>query len=52
MRYLSKTIFTGSLLSLIAAVTPAQVARKPATTADSSLVAERGAKLAETGHCA
>ncbi len=52
MRYLSKTILTGSLLSLIAIVTQAQVAKKPAAAADSSLAAERGAKLAETGHCA
>jgi tetratricopeptide (TPR) repeat protein len=52
MRYLSKTILTGFLLALIAAVTQAQVAKKPATTSDSSSVAARGAKLAETGHCA
>jgi len=36
----------------MAVLSTAQVAKKPATTADSSLVAERGAKLAETGHCA
>src|SRR5713226_10001649 len=46
-----KTVLTGFLLALIAATTQGQVARKPATTADFS-VAERGAKLAETGHCA
>src|SRR5258708_32644547 len=51
MSDLSKTILTGFLLALITAATQGQVARKPATTADSS-VAERGAKLAETGHCA
>src|SRR5437667_12564936 len=51
MRDTSKTILTGFLLLLIAAAIQAQVARKPATTADSS-VAARGVKLAETGHCA
>jgi tetratricopeptide (TPR) repeat protein len=52
MRNLAKAISTGVLLALIAVLSPAQVGKKPATTADSSLVAERGAKLAETGHCA
>src|SRR5260370_4255861 len=52
MRYLSKTFLTGSLVSLLTFVTQAQVSKKPATTADSSLVAMHGAKLAETGHCA
>jgi tetratricopeptide (TPR) repeat protein len=52
MRDLLRTILTGFLLGPIAAVTQAQVARKPATTADSTAAAERGAKLAETGHCA
>ncbi len=52
MRDLSKTILTGFLLLLTSAVTQAQVAKKPAAAADSSVVAERGAKLAETGHCA
>jgi tetratricopeptide (TPR) repeat protein len=51
MRDLSKAILTGFLLLLTSAVTHAQVAKKPAA-ADTSLVAERGAKLAETGHCA
>src|SRR5258708_39600773 len=51
MSDLSKTILTGFLLALITAATQGQVARKPATTADFS-VAKRGAKLAETGHCA
>src|ERR1700747_887239 len=51
MRDLSKTILTCFLLLLTSAVAQAQVAKKPATTADPSLVAERGAKLAETGHC-
>ncbi len=52
MRYLSKTFLTGSLVSLFTFVTQAQLAKKPATTADSSVVAERGTKLAESGHCA
>ncbi len=52
MRDFIKSILTGILLALTAAVTQAQVARKPATTGDSSALAERGAKLAETGHCA
>src|SRR5258708_39167883 len=52
MRDLSKTILTGFLLLLTSAVTQAQVAKKPAAAADSSVVAGRGAKLAETGHCA
>jgi tetratricopeptide (TPR) repeat protein len=51
MSDLLKTIPTGFLLALVAAVTQAQVAKKPARTTDSSAVAERGAKLAETGHC-
>src|SRR5260370_12800015 len=51
MSDLLKTILTSFLLALIAAGTKAQVAKKPATTVDSS-AAERGAKLAETGHCA
>src|SRR5216684_7545060 len=51
MSDLVKTILTGFLLALIAVVTQAQVAKKPATTADSSSVAARGAQLAETGHC-
>ena len=52
MRYLSKTILTVFFLALIAGATESQVAKKAATAADSSVVAERGAKLAETGHCA
>ncbi len=52
MRDLSKKILICFLLALIAVVTPAQVAKKPTAAADSSVVAERGAKLAETGHCA
>ncbi len=52
MRNLSKTILAGFLLLLMAVLSPAQLAKKPATAADSSVVAERGAKLAETGHCA
>src|SRR2546430_7821624 len=39
-------------LALIATATQAQVARKATTTPDSSAVADHGAKLAETGHCA
>ncbi len=39
MSDLVKTILTGFLLALIAVVTQAQVAKKPATTADSSSVA-------------
>jgi tetratricopeptide (TPR) repeat protein len=45
-----KLAFAGFLLLAIAASTPAQVAKK-APTADLSVVAERGAKLAESGHC-
>src|SRR5260370_183347 len=52
MRNLSKTILAGFLLLMMAVLSPAQLAKKPATAADSSVVAERGAKLAETGHCA
>src|SRR5260370_30895330 len=52
MSNLLKAVLTCCLLALMAVVAPAQVAKKPAPTADSSLVAERGAKLAETGHCA
>ncbi len=51
MRDILRTILTSFLLALIAAITQAQVAKKPAITGDSS-AAERGAKLAETGHCA
>ena len=47
-----RTILAGFLLALIGAATQAQVAKKPAAAVDSSVVAERGAKLAETGHCA
>ncbi|PYU75153.1 MAG: hypothetical protein DMG52_08215 [Acidobacteria bacterium] len=46
------TILAGFLLALIATATQAQVARKATTTPDSSAVADHGAKLAETGHCA
>src|SRR5260370_29940205 len=52
MRNLLKAVSTGCLPARRAVVAPAKVAKNPATTADSSLVAERGAKLAETGHCA
>src|SRR6266404_3352682 len=52
MRNLLKTILTCFLFAFIASVTQAQVAKKPAAAADSSVVAGRGAKLAETGHCA
>ncbi len=52
MRDLSKTILTGFLLLLTSAVTQSQVSKKPVAAADSSVVAERGARLAETGHCA
>ena len=52
MRDLSKTVLTSFLLLLTSTVTQAQVAKKPAAAVDSSVVAERGAKLAETGHCA
>ncbi|HXM96485.1 MAG TPA: tetratricopeptide repeat protein [Candidatus Dormibacteraeota bacterium] len=41
-----------ALTSFLAASTSAQTAKKAATTADSPSMAERGAKLAETGHCA
>jgi len=51
MRDFTKTILTGFLLALIAAVTQAQVTKKPVAAAGASSVAERGAKLAETGHC-
>jgi len=51
MRDLSKTILIGFLLAPMAVITQAQVAKKPATTADSSVLALRGTKLAETGHC-
>src|SRR5437660_1725630 len=52
MRDLSKTVLTSFLLLLTSTVTQAQVAKKPAAAVDSSVVAERGAKLAETRHCA
>ena len=52
MRDLLKITLTGFLLLLTSTVTKAQVAKKPAATADASSLAERGAKLAETGHCA
>src|SRR5260370_30823735 len=51
MSDLLKTIVSSFLLALIAAGTKAQGAKTPATTVDSA-AAERGAKLAETGHCA
>ena len=52
MRNLLRTILTSLLLVLIASVTQAQLAKKPATSADSSAITERAAKLAESGHCA
>lgn len=50
MSALPKTIITGFLLALIGAVDQAQVAKKTARAVDSSMT-ERGAKLAEAGHC-
>jgi tetratricopeptide (TPR) repeat protein len=52
MREFFKTTLIGFLLALISAAAPAQVAKKAATTAVSSAVAERGAQLAESGRCA
>ena len=52
MRELIKTILTVFLFALIATQTKAQVAKKTAAPADTSSIAERGAKLAETGRCA
>jgi tetratricopeptide (TPR) repeat protein len=43
---------SGFLLASMTGVTSAQVAKKPAATVVPSSAAERGAKLAETGHCA
>lgn len=51
MSALPKTIITGFLLALIGAGTQAQVAKKTARAVDSSSMTERGAKLAEAGHC-
>lgn len=51
MSALPKTIITGFLLALIGAVDQAQVAKKTARAVDSSSMTERGAKLAEAGHC-
>src|SRR5258708_31218869 len=48
---LLKTILTSFLIALLAPGAKAKVAKKPATAGDSS-AAERGAKLAESGHCA
>jgi len=42
----------GFLLALIATPTQPQVSKKPATAADAKSMAEQGAKLAESGHCA
>lgn len=50
MSALPKTIITGFLLALIGAVDQAQVPKKTARAVDSSMT-ERGAKLAEAGHC-
>src|SRR5215472_3347416 len=52
MHELLRTIWTGFLLALTASVTWAQVAKKPAPPAESASMTERGAKLAESGHCA
>src|SRR5215472_3277625 len=52
MRDLFRTILTGAVLATIATITQAQVAKKPATSADSTAITERAAKLAESGHCA
>jgi tetratricopeptide (TPR) repeat protein len=52
MREFFKTTLIGFLLALISAAAPAQVAKKAATAAVSSAVAERGAQLAESGRCA
>jgi tetratricopeptide (TPR) repeat protein len=52
MRNLLRAILVGFLLALTATATPAQVAKKAPGTTDAFAVAERGAKLAETGHCA
>jgi tetratricopeptide (TPR) repeat protein len=51
MTDLLKTIITCFFLARICAVAQAQVAKKPIRTVDSSSMTERGAKLAETGHC-
>ena len=51
MTGLPKIIFTCFLVALIGAAAQAQVAKKAAKTLDRSSVTERGAKLAETGHC-
>ena len=52
MRELLRIIPVAFSLLLIAATAQAQVAKKTPATADTSAVAERAAKLAETGHCA
>jgi tetratricopeptide (TPR) repeat protein len=52
MSELTKFFLTGFLLALVAGVAQAQVARKAPAPADASAIAERGAKFAETGHCA
>jgi predicted Zn-dependent protease len=52
MRKLFREILVGFFLALVATAAPAQVAQKASPTANGSAVAERGAKLAETGHCA
>ena len=52
MREPLRTSLAGFLFAFIAVQTQAQVAKKPAATADLASIAERGAKLAETGRCA
>ena len=52
MSDLLRTILIAFLLAVVVTPTRSQVTKKAATTADPSLAAERGAKLAETGHCA
>jgi tetratricopeptide (TPR) repeat protein len=48
---LLKTIVTSFLCALISTVAQGQVSKKTARAVDSSSTTERGAKLAETGHC-
>src|SRR5262245_58592069 len=51
MSDLSKTILPALLLATLAPLAPAQVAKRTAPTTSPSSLGERGAKLAETGHC-
>jgi tetratricopeptide (TPR) repeat protein len=51
MHNLARKILSGVLLAMLTNASEAQVAKKPATAADSSAAAERAAKLAEAGRC-